>query len=86
MANRKQYVIFDGRSCSMAEPPDWANCIYCGDSLIEAKDIAPEFGDCICYSYNEKGVSQDDVELINERWEFSILNGELVEADNGTHS
>ena len=78
----KQYVIFDGRSCSMAEPPDWKHCITFGDTIEEAKDLASEFGDCICYSYDEIYKSDHKSELINERWEFSILNDELVEADN----
>jgi len=77
----KQYMIFDGGSIFI-ETPNFEHWIYCADSLNEAKDIAPEFGDCICYSYDEKGVSLDDAELINEKWEFTIINGQM-EAENG---
>ena len=75
---KRVYALFDGRK------PDWKYLIALDDSLEEAKEYAEFYPNVICYSYIVKYKNFWESKLVDERYEFRMIDGEIMEASNGT--
>lgn len=64
MGATRLYILYDGRA--EFEGTENASVQVTADSLAEAEEYAGEFGDSVCYSYDQSGEA-----LTDERWEFS---------------
>jgi len=68
----KQYIIYDARAINGT---DEATVMECCDTLDEAIESAPDYGEgCCIYSYDIEPNKTNDGTLVNEQFETQVYS------------